>query len=269
MVKPEGGPRIKPGVIGRLCAATGPLSRDVGRARCATRRPASAVSSRCSGGAFRAGVAALGGPASPQAASALRDCALALVRIQIPLPDPDHLRRHLDQFVVLDVGDRLLQRHPLGRGQADAVFLGARGAEVGELPGLERIDLEVLRLGVLADDHAFVELVAGRDEQDAALLEHVERVGDRLAIAHRDQDAVLPALDRALIGAVFLEQAVHDAGAARVGEELAMIADQAARGGGEGQPGLAAARGAHVESARPCAAPSSRRPCPNARRRRR
>ena len=63
---------------------------------------------------------------------------------------------------------------------------------------------------------------------------------------HRDQDAVLPALDRALIGAVLLEQPVHDAGAARVGEELAMIADQAARRGGEGQPRLAAARRAHV-----------------------
>ena len=94
----------------------------------------------------------------------------------------------------------------------------------------ERVDLEVLGLGVLADHHAFVELLAGRDEEDAALLQHVERVADRLAIAHRDQDAVLAALDRALVRAVSLEQAVHDAGAARVGEELAVIADQAAAG---------------------------------------
>src|SRR5690606_23620301 len=131
------------------------------------------------------------------------------------------------------------------RGQADAFVLAA-GAEVGQLLGLERVDLEVLRLGILAYDHPFVELLAGRDEQRAALLERVQGVGDRLALLHRDQHAVLAALDRALPRAVLLEQAVHDAGAAGVGEELAVVADQAAARGREGDAGLAAARGAHV-----------------------
>ena len=56
-----------------------------------------------------------------------------------------------------------------------------------------------------------------------------KRVGVGFAGAVRDQHAVLAAFDLALVGAVFLEQAVHDAGAARVGQEFAMIADQAAR----------------------------------------
>src|SRR5687767_8651811 len=34
---------------------------------------------------------------------------LALVRIEEPLADAHDLRRHLDQLVLLDVGDRLLQ----------------------------------------------------------------------------------------------------------------------------------------------------------------
>src|SRR5207302_10608166 len=57
---------------------------------------------------------------------------LPLMRVEEPLPDPDRLGRDLDQLVVLDVGDRLFQAHPARRGQADALVLGARRAEVGE-----------------------------------------------------------------------------------------------------------------------------------------
>src|SRR3546814_2003507 len=70
---------------------------------------------------------------------------------------------------------------------------------------------------------------------------------NRLAGAVGDQDAVAPALDRALVGAVAVEQAVHDAGAAGVCEELAVIADEAARRRPEGDAGLAAAGGPHVD----------------------
>src|SRR5690349_6346580 len=38
--------------------------------------------------------------------------AFALVRVKVALADPDRLRRHLDQLVVLDIGDRLLKAHP-------------------------------------------------------------------------------------------------------------------------------------------------------------
>src|SRR5690606_37424599 len=73
-----------------------------------------------------------------------------------------------------------------------------------------------------------------------------ERIGDGYAIAVRDEDAILAALDHALVRAIFLEQAVHDPGAARVGQEFAVIADQAARRAREGDARLAAARRAHV-----------------------
>ncbi|KIU01546.1 hypothetical protein QU38_01070, partial [Staphylococcus aureus] len=71
--------------------------------------------------------------------------ALALVRIEVALAQADLGRRHLDHLVIVDVRDRLLQRHLLRRGQADGVVLAARSAEVGELLRLHRIDLEVFR----------------------------------------------------------------------------------------------------------------------------
>src|SRR5690606_40319166 len=73
-----------------------------------------------------------------------------------------------------------------------------------------------------------------------------ERVGHRFALFHADQHAVLAALNRTLVGAVLLEQAVHDARAAGIGEDLAVVTDEAAARGAEGDAGLAAARWAHV-----------------------
>src|SRR3546814_9823344 len=80
---------------------------------------------------------------------------LALVWIEVALAQPDRLRRHLDQLVVLDIRDRLLEGHPQRWRQHDVVVL-AGGPEVGELLGLQRVDVEVVALVVLAQDHARV-----------------------------------------------------------------------------------------------------------------
>src|ERR1700749_842078 len=93
--------------------------------------------------------------------------ALALVRIEEALADPDRLWSDFDQLIVLDVSDRLLEAHALWRSESNA-FVLAGCAEVGELLGLQRIDLEVLSLRILADDHALVEHLARRDEEDSA-----------------------------------------------------------------------------------------------------
>src|SRR3546814_16472913 len=71
---------------------------------------------------------------------------------------------------------------------------------------LHRVDLEVVGLRILADDHALIERLAGRDEEDAALFHGTERVGDGFAVDVRDEAAVLEAFDQALVGAVFPEQ---------------------------------------------------------------
>ena len=66
------------------------------------------------------------------------------------------------------------------RRQQHGVVL-AGGADVGELLALQRVDVEVVAAGVLADDHAGIDLLARADEQRAALLQVPQRVGDRLA----------------------------------------------------------------------------------------
>ncbi len=106
---------------------------------------------------------------------------------------------------------------------------------------------QVVGPGVLADDHALIDLHARLDEERAALLEIPERVGHRVARAVRDENAVAAAFDFAAIGLVGMEDAVHHAGAARVGQELAVIADQAARGAVEDDARLARTRRAHVD----------------------
>ena len=57
----------------------------------------------------------------------------------------------------------------------------AGGAHVGELLFLGRIDVHVVGAAVLADDHALVDLVAGRDEQLGPLLQAVQAEGHRPA----------------------------------------------------------------------------------------
>ena len=83
---------------------------------------------------------------------------------------------------------------------------------------------------VLADDHAFVDFVAGGDEQLGPLLQRVEAVGDDAAGDHRDQHAVGPLGDVAFQRAVVLEAMVNDGGALRGVEEPRAQADQAAGG---------------------------------------
>jgi serine O-acetyltransferase len=126
--------------------------------------------------------------------------ALALMRVEEALAQPDRVRRHLDQLVVVDIGDGLFQRHLHRRRQAHRL-VRARGADVGQLLALERVHLEVVVAGMLADDHALVDLFLRVDEHPPAILEVPERIGHRLAVFHRDQDARAAARDRALVRA--------------------------------------------------------------------
>src|SRR5579885_22658 len=171
--------------------------------------------------------------------------ALAQMRQELALPEPDGFWRYLDQLIILDIGDGLLQRHRRDRCQANGfVFRG--GADIGELLGAQRIDVEIVVLGVLADDHALIDFRARHDEKPPALFQIPERIGHRLAFACGDEHAVAPAFDRPLVRRVGMKHPVDDAGAARVGEEFAVVADEAAGGRKEHKPRLAGAGGPHV-----------------------
>ena len=90
--------------------------------------------------------------------------------LQVALADADRLGRDFDQFVVVDEFDCRFQRQLDRRGQAHR-FVGAGRADVGELLALDRVDHQVVVAAVDADDHAFVQLVAGRDEHAAAVFQ--------------------------------------------------------------------------------------------------
>src|SRR3546814_10633119 len=59
----------------------------------------------------------------------------------------------------------------------------------------------------LADHHAGIDLLAGADEEETALLQVPQRIGDRLALLGRDEGAGAARRDRALVGRPVVEQA--------------------------------------------------------------
>src|SRR5690606_70017 len=109
--------------------------------------------------------------------------ALALDRIEMTLAEPDVVRSDLDQFIISDVGDRLLEGETDRRRQHHCFVLPG-GADVRELLALHRIDVEVVVAGMFADDHAAVDLLASADEEPAPILEVEDRIGHSHAVLH-------------------------------------------------------------------------------------
>src|SRR5918992_4589609 len=105
----------------------------------------------------------------------------ALVLLEMALAQADRLRRDLGELVVADELDRVLERELDRRREQDRLVL-ARGADIGELLGADRVDHEVVVAAVDADDHALVYRLAGVDEHAAALLQLPQRIGHGDAI---------------------------------------------------------------------------------------
>ena len=168
----------------------------------------------------------------PGARSATREASVpglrSLIRGEDALSEPDRAGRDFDQFVVVDELDRLFEVQLARRHQADGL-VGGRGAHVGLLLLFRHVDIEVPRARVLADDHALVDGGARVDEDLAALLQVVDRVGRRDPGAIGDQPAGQPGGNRPVPGLPAVEQVVHDAGSAGVREELRPEPDQPAR----------------------------------------
>src|ERR1700744_2577133 len=94
----------------------------------------------------------------------------AYMLLQVTFAQPDRLRRDFDELVVVDELDRVFERH-LDRRHETHGFIGARGAHVGQLLALDRIHDEIVVAAVDADDHAFVQRIAGHHEHAAAILQ--------------------------------------------------------------------------------------------------
>ena len=155
------------------------------------------------------------------------------------------LGRDLDALVLAAELQALLEREPLRRDQLLEV-VGGGGPDVGLLLLLGDVDVHVVGAGVLADDHALVDLGGGLDEEHAALLQRRHGVRRRRTGAVGDQRAVVARADLAGPRVVALGDVVGDAGAAGLGEELGAEADQAARGDDEVHPDPAGAVVGHA-----------------------
>src|ERR1035438_4287970 len=155
--------------------------------------------------------------------------ALPLVGLQYLLAQADAAWRDFDELVFADEFDGLLEVENAWRHQADA-FVGGGSAHVGELLFLDDVDVEIGIAGVFADDHAFVDLGSGRDENLAAFLEVEDGVAGGSSGTVRHQGAGGARGNFALPLDVAVEERVHDGSAARIGEDFAAQADQTARG---------------------------------------
>mmetsp|Transcript_23399 Transcript_23399/g.40937 ORF Transcript_23399/g.40937 Transcript_23399/m.40937 type:complete len:213 (-) Transcript_23399:2221-2859(-) len=168
------------------------------------------------------------------------------MRIQIPFAEPDRIGRDFNQFVVVDIGDCLFQRHGDRRGQSHG-FVCAGCAHVGQLFALQRVHFQVVVTAVFADDHAGINIRLRADEHAAALFEVPQGKGHGLAVLHRDQHTGTAARDRPLVGRPFVKHAVQHARAARVGQKFAVISDQPARWHMRHNAGLSGSCGLHLD----------------------
>src|SRR5262249_32680666 len=115
----------------------------------------------------------------------------------LALPQPERLRRDLEQFVLADPLETLFEVHDPRRRELDAL-VRRRRAHVGELLFLRDVDVEVVVARVLADDLSLVHLLARADEHHPARLQVVDGVPRRAPRAVRDERAVLAVRDVAL-----------------------------------------------------------------------
>ena len=142
--------------------------------------------------------------------------------------ETDVLRRDFDELVFLDVFQGLLKAQNARRRQPDRL-VGRRGPHVRDVLLLAWVDVDVQFAGVLADNHAFINHLAWRDEHRAAILQRIDAVARRLALLESDQGAMLAAFHVAFVRRVAMENVAHDAVALRAGQKLRTEADEAAR----------------------------------------
>ena len=138
------------------------------------------------------------------------------------------VRGDFHELVLLDILQGLLQGELDGRRQED-LLIGTGSAHVRELLGLADVDIQVAFAGVLADDHAAIDFLAGLDEETAAVQQLVHRIGHGLARLQGDEGTVDPHLDVALVGLVVLEAMRNDGLTLGGGEQVRPQAHQAAR----------------------------------------
>ena len=111
---------------------------------------------------------------------------------------------------------------------------------------LADIDLDILGLRRLADDHAAVNLLARSDKEGSSRLCLEETIGNRLAGLEGDERAVVTVVHITLVLAVAVKLGVQDTVTLGIGHELTTVADQTSRRNLELESGIARSERAHT-----------------------
>merc|ERR1719454_1481844 len=145
------------------------------------------------------------------------------------LAHADRVGRDLDKLTVDDILDGVLEGE-LHRRRRLRLLIRARRAHVGQLLRLADVDLEVVLLGVDADDLVLVHLVARLGEERATVLHLGDRIRRRRARLEGEHVAAVAAAKVARVRLVARKRRRHHREAARRRHHFALDADHATRG---------------------------------------
>src|SRR5580704_478753 len=145
---------------------------------------------------------------------------LSFVGLEDLLAQPKTLRSDFDKLVVSDEFNGLLQIKIPEWHESNRDVRGGR-PHVGQFLFADHIHVKIVVLGILANDHAFVNIDGGADKKLAALLQAVKGIRRGHARAIGNQRARQAMGNLALPFDVAIKKRIHDDGAASVGEQLA------------------------------------------------
>src|SRR5262245_41067458 len=150
---------------------------------------------------------------------------LALVLLQQTLAEPDRRGSDLYQLIVSNEFESCLEGEQARRLQHDRL-IGTSRSNVREFFPFRDVHLEITRARVFANNHAFVNVDAGTDEEFAALLQVPEGKRDGFTICHTHENTALARLQVTGPASVAHEPVMQNAFTARVREKLTAVAEQ-------------------------------------------
>ena len=169
----------------------------------------------------------------------------ALLVVQDLLADAQVLGGDLKQLIRSQELKAALEAE-LGNGHQTQGVITAGGAGVGQVLRLADVQLDILGLTVLSDNHTGVNLLARSDEQSTALLCGVQTVGNGLACLESNQGTLFAVFNVALVRCVIFKLGVQDTSSFGGGHEDSTETNQASCRDFELQTGGTIACAAHA-----------------------
>src|ERR1019366_4208824 len=153
---------------------------------------------------------------------------LPLVGFKDLFPQTDRKWRDFHHLVFAHELNRLLQIQQAWRHQTDR-FVSRRSAHIRELLLFNDVHVKVGGAGILTNDHAFINLSPGRNENLAALLKIEDCIACRFAGTIRHQRTSGAGGDFSLPFDVAVEERIQNSRSTRVRQNLTAQTDQTAR----------------------------------------